>query len=629
MNGLKIGTFDIEANGLLDELDTIWCATVKDHSNEENTVFNPDNIHSLPAFLESFDCLYGHGCIAYDFPALRKVFGWEYKGEIRDTLIMSRTQRPNRRVPKGCRKDVGPHSVEALAVRFGLDRKIQHEDWSEFSPEMLERNISDCNIQYEIHKKLLEEAEGEGWELAHRLNNKLFYWLQRQEEYGWNFDREFAKHSISVLNRWMERIDKAVQPHLPIVLEIKESKTDEGYSHVKKPFKANGDYSQITKKYFESGNPHFVCGPFSRVHLRRVDLDSNLEVKRFLLDSGWLPDEWNTNDRGERTSPKLSKNDHFRGIQGSLGKLISKRVQCKQRKSVIEGLIGNIREDGRVTPKVGGIATTGRLRHSIIVNIPSVDSGAFFGAWMRRMFIPSNGMVMVGVDSKGNQIRQLAARMGDEEFTKAVLHGTREEGTDLHSLNQKKSGVGTRTEAKNFFYGLIFGASDWKIGQIIKKGKKEGAILRNNYINSLPGLKRLIDEETQRWRQTAQKWWNKKYNRMEYKNGYIKGLDGRPILVDSEHKILVFLLQSDEAIQMAAAYVWFHAQMEKRGFVYGRDWGALIWYHDEYQVEVIPKIVEETKQIMEESIAWAGRFYKIGVPHEGEAKAGYSWKETH
>jgi DNA polymerase I-like protein with 3'-5' exonuclease and polymerase domains len=106
-------------------------------------------------------------------------------------------------------------------------------------------------------------------------------------------------------------------------------------------------------------------------------------------------------------------------------------------------------------------------------------------------------------------------------------------------------------------------------------------------------------------------------------------LDGRQIQIEKEHTILVYLLQSDEAIQMAAAYCWFQIQMEKRGYEYGKDYGMLIWMHDEYQFECKPEIVEYSSRLAKDSISWAGRFYKIRCPHEGEIKIGNNWKETH
>jgi DNA polymerase I-like protein with 3'-5' exonuclease and polymerase domains len=267
------------------------------------------------------------------------------------------------------------------------------------------------------------------------------------------------------------------------------------------------------------------------------------------------------------------------------------------------------------------------MRHNLIVNVPGGD--AFFGKRMRQIFIAAPGKVIVGADSKGNQMRQLAARMQDEEFTNAVLHGNSDDGTDLHSVNQRRAGLPTRGMAKNFFYGLIFGAQATKVGALIGGTREQGAKFIKDYMAEMPGLKRLIDEETKKWKATAQRIYNPRFGRYEYKNGYVTGLDGRPILVENEHTILVYILQSDESIQMAAAYVWLMVQLEKKGYVYGRDFGVLIWMHDEFQIECRPENAEDIAATACQSIKWAGEFYKINCPHDGDAKIGDNWYETH
>jgi hypothetical protein len=303
---------------------------------------------------------------------------------------MSRLQRPNRTSPSKCNK--GPHSVEAWGYRFG-SYKLEHEDWSQYSEKMLARCIQDVEIQYKIYNSLREEGDGEGWANAHRLNNKLFHYLQLQEEYGWTLDNEHVDKSLALLNHWMRRIDDRLNDHLPIVVERLEKLDKEGnYSYVKKPFKKDGSYSQYTVRYWDDGDTLLaVHGPYSRVSCRRISLDSSIEVKQFLLNLGWIPDEWNKDKNGKRTSPKLSKDDQFNGISGSLGRLVTKYIQCKQRRSVLEGWQGNLDDRGKIKPKVGGIANTGRLKHSVIVNVPNPESGAFFAKYMRQCFVANPG----------------------------------------------------------------------------------------------------------------------------------------------------------------------------------------------------------------------------------------------
>ena len=621
---MKIATFDIETDGLYPKLTTVWCAAVKDHSTGDVITFDPSNIARLCSFLATYDVLIGHNCIDFDFPTLRKIFGWEYEGKKVDTLIMSRFQNPKRTLPPGY-TGRAPHSVEAWGMRVG-NYKIEHEDWTQYSPEMLERCKQDVEVQYQIYNALRNEAKGQNWSNAHKMNMKLFHYLQLQEEYGWTVDIEHLDKSMHTLNRWMERIERAVQPHLPYIVE----KLENGDNYVKKPFKKDGSYSAVVQRYFDGPDMHYVSGPFSRVRPRPISISSAMELKDFLLEQGWKPEQWNTDSKGNRTTPKLSKDDPFHGIEGAVGKLITKRVLCRQRLSILEGWKNALRPDGKLSPRVNGVATTGRLRHALIVNIPSPDSGAFFAKQMRQCFIAKPGWVMVGCDSKGNQMRQLAARMQDEDFTYAVLHGTKEEGTDLHTLNMNRAGLDNRTHAKNFFYGgILFGAGNPKIARMLSCSVDHAKELKEDYFKEMPKLKEVIEDLSEDWRKSAEFVYNNRFHKMEYKNGYIEGIDGRPILVEFEKDLLCYALQSDEAIQMAVAYVILHKWAEKRGWILGKDWGMLIWYHDEFQMESKPELAEELGKLAAKSIKYAGEYLNIQCPHDGDYAIGKSWYETH
>lgn len=638
---MKLGIFDIETDGLLPNVSKVHCATVLDHDTEELRSFTPEDIDQLCAYLDTFDVLIGHNVIYYDFPVLRLIFGYEFKGKVVDTLIMSRTQRPNRISPRGCK--AGPHSVEAWGFRLG-HAKVEHEDWENYSPAMLHRNREDVLIQKQIYDELLEEGRGEGWMKAHRLNNNLFRYLQLQEEYGWAVDEEHLDYCIATLKRWMQRVKDVLEHKLPLHVEVDEGKRDGEYNWVRKPFKKDGSRAKVVHDWIANLGPDSgyvaedVGGPFTRIHFRRLDLDKNAEVKDFLLKQGWQPAAWNQNKEGKRTSPKLSHEDEFEGIQGSMGRLIAKRIQCKQRLGVVEGWKHAIQYDANGVPRIhggnSGLASTARLKHKLIVNVPSPEKESFFAVWMRKVFTASPGKVMIGVDSAGNQMRQLAARMRmtgnpDEEFEYALLHGDKADGSDMHSVNMRRTGLPTRGHAKNFFYGLIFGAGDWKTGQLVQGGAQEGAAIKEQYFSEMPGIRQTIEVLTAQWRNTAQRYFDPKFNRMVYRNGYIKGIDGRPVLVESEHAILCYALQSDEAIQMAVAYVMMHKWMEERGYKLHEDWAMLYWGHDEFQMESRPEMAQEVLELACEAIRWSGEFLKIPFPHAGDGSIGANWHDCH
>ncbi len=628
----RIGFFDIEADGLLETVTRFHCGVVKTKGSGELRKFRSEELKQFLDYLDSFDVLIAHNGIGYDWPLLKKLYGYTYKGKKVDTLVMSRLLDPKRIIPFNCpNKTCGPHSVEAWGYRVGRG-KPQHDDWEVFSEEMLHRCTEDVEILELIYEALLKEQKASGgkWRDAFLLSFELFENLQKQEEYGWLVDKEHMLQCIHQLTRWMDKIDKVITPYLPLIVEVEETKKDGEYNYVKKPFLKSGKYSQsITDWYARTNlNPDAqpVSGCFSRISFRRTDLNSNQETKYFLLSLGWEPLEWNTNDAGERTSPKLSKDDPFDGLESKIGRLVAKRVQCRQRRGIIEGLLELVRRDGRIGSAVNTLAVTGRATHRNIVNIPK--AGSFYGKQMRRVFTSAPGKVLVGTDSDGCQLRMLAGRMRNPVYTQALVTGDKKLGTDNHSLTARIGELESRDIAKNVMYCLLFGGGDTKLAKTAKKPIGSGGYLRDKLYRGLDGLGVLMENLTKEWRLTAKQGYNPKFNRMEYYDGYIIGLDGRPIRVPYEHQLLVYLLQSDEAIMMTKAYNKLWSDLSEK-YVFGKDFGVVCWYHDEYTIECREEIAEDVRKISEDAIAWAGEFFNIECPHLGQGKIGKNWYDIH
>lgn len=627
---MRIAFGDLEANGLLPTATKVHCGVFKDKDTGQLNKYKPNQIRELLAYLDTVDVLIMHNGFGYDWPLLKKLYNWEFKGKKVDTLIMSRLLNPKRLLPPNCpNRKVGPHSIEAWGYRVGRG-KPSHDDWENFSEEMLHRCTEDVEILALVYDALLKEAGKGKWKNAFLLSFELFENLQKQEEYGWLVDINHMHSCINQLTRWIDKIDKVVTPKLPLVLEIEEQKVDGDYKYIKKPFLKSGAYSESVASWCaDSGidiNTRPVGGCFSRISFRRTNLNSGDETKNFLLSLGWEPLEWNTNDDGIRTSPKLSKDDPFEGLEGRLGKIVAKRVQCRQRRGIIEGLCEIVRPDGRIASSVNTLAVTGRATHRGIVNIPK--AGSFYGRAMRRMFTSKPGFVLVGTDSDSCQLRMLAGRMNNPAYTDALCNGDKKLGTDNHSLTAKIGELESRDIAKNTMYCLLFGGGDGKLAKTAKKPVGSGAALRDRLYRGLDGLGTLMEELIKEWRSTAKQRYNPKFNRMEYYNGYITGLDGRPILVSSEHQLLVYLLQSDEAIMMTKAYNILCKKLSEK-WVWGVDYGVVCWYHDEYTIECRENIAEEVKVISESAIVEAGQFYNISCPHVGGGKIGKNWYDIH
>lgn len=632
---MRVVLGDLEANGLLRQATKTHCGVFKDRANKSIRRFGPTDIEDMLKYLDTVDVLIMHNGLGYDLPLLEKLYGYKFKGKVVDTLIMSRLLKPKRQLPfnipaevlKG--RKIGPHSIEAWGYRVGRG-KPEHNDWENYSPEMLHRCTEDVEILELVYDVLLGEAKDKGWRNAFLLTFELFKNLQKQEEYGWLADKDHMYRCIHQLERWIERIDRSIYKYLPTVLEVEETKTKGEYGYIKKPFLKSGKYSETVCNWYShigvSRDCDIVGGVFSRIAFRKTNLNSGEETKQFLLDLGWEPKEWNTNDDGERTSPKLNKDDPFEGITGALGRLVARRVQCRQRKGIIEGLLEIVRDDGTIASCVANLAETGRATHRGIVNIPGAKS--FYGKQMRQTFVARAGKVLVGTDSDSCQIRMLCGRMNDPVYTDNVLNGKKEDGTDTHSVNMRAAGLDSRDDSKSFFYAFLFGAGDGTIGRIVRGTAQDGKRLKEQFLNGLPALGRLMEELSSEWRRNAKKRFNPKWNRMEYYDGWVTGLDGRPIYIASEHAILVYVLQSDEAIMMTKAYNLLWERLSAK-YKYGEQFGIVCWYHDEYTIECDESIAEDVKAISEQCIVDAAAYYKISCPHVGDGKIGKNWWDIH
>lgn len=160
---------------------------------------------------------------------------------------------------------------------------------------------------------------------------------------------------------------------------------------------------------------------------------------------------------------------------------------------------------------------------------------------------------------------------------------------------------------------LIYGAGDQKIGQIIGKGRKSGKQLREKFMRELPALGELIE----------------RVRRKAGRCGYVKGLDGRLIAVDSEHKALNRLLQGAGGIIMKQALVNYHDILRDQDFDHGQDYRQVLWVHDEFQVECKPDLKDTVGQAMVDGIRKVTDDFNLRCPLDGEYQTGTSWADTH
>jgi DNA polymerase-1 len=621
--------FDLESDGLYNQVTKIWCISIKDIDTGVNKIYDnnkdSDNVWILEAIsrLNDADELIGHNIIGYDIPVIKKLyphFKLKKDCKITDTLVLSRLLNPDREEAQFEGKSVhGRHSLKSWGIRLGL-HKGEYNDWTQCTQEMLDYCQQDAEVSHKLYEHLTNEIKSSSidWSKPIALENKVQEIIQQQEANGWQFDKEKALQLVALLETKCKVLEDEITQSVP--------KKCVKVVTINKPFKINGELTtQVNKNIITTyidvddpekcnPNPLTIKGPFSIFDYESINLKSPKQVKELLYTQGWVPDQWNVqkDNRGKplrnvegkltKTSPIITDRS-LELIDTPLGNNFKLLTKVRKRLEKLNGLIENVREDGRISAECNTNGTnTGRMTHKVVANIPKATEDVLYGKEMRELFIVPAGKVLVGCDAASLELRMLAHYMTDPEYTEALING------DIHEFNRIKAGLNTRTEAKTFVYAMIYGAGNLKIGRIIGGTEKEGKALKERFLTSIPSLDSL----------------NKKVIAAA-ERGFIKGLDGRKLPLRNSYSALNLLLQSAGAIVMKVALVILDKSLKCAKL----DYKIIGNFHDEFEIECDPEDVDKVKKIAEDSIKKAGEYFKLRCPLKGEAKSGLNWAETH
>jgi hypothetical protein len=626
----KASIFDIETNGLLADATETWIVRTKDIYTREKKVWYPFRGETgWLEHLDSQDVLIGHNILRFDLEALFKLYNWYPKKGTKfvDTMILSLVMDYNR-------FPFGRHSLENWGMFLG-NPKGEWSDFSQFHPDMDVYCEQDVDLNFDVYQFLMNEmSKIRDPEQLSKLRaylsaeHAVSRWSAKAYRHGWPFDKEGALVLKGKLEKVVEEAEAALLPIMGLKTVIKDK--EKGEVVVKEPKRAKaGCYDAKTANWFGidpwcgfEGESNPIDGPYCRVEFEPLKLSSTDDVKRFLFRQGWVPLSWNTKRDPDsrlvvKTSPKITEDD-LELLKGH-GALYSEYTIASSRLSILNNWLAALDENGYLHGDSFDIGTPSmRTRHSIICNIPSPD--ARWGEDVRKLFKAKPGWTIIGADSAGNQARGLAHYLKSPEYVDILLNG------DIHQRNadiandivkqMKISGiVVSRGQAKRILYAFLFGASGGKLWSYITGIVDEslGNRFKKLFMSSTPGLKELMDVLEKIYGATR-----------KFGDGYIYGIAGNKIYVDSFHKLLVYLLQACEKATCAAAVMLTMQYLEEANIPYI----PLIMYHDEEQFMVPDEYVELAKPLAEKAFQEGPKLFGITIM-DGSSKSGQNWFETH
>lgn len=591
--------FDLETNGLLDEVTKVHCLVIKNTETGTTKTFKEDTIKDGLKWLQEWDDGYivGHNVIKYDIPVIKKLYPWFdiNPDMVRDTLVMARLIAANikvfdvnymasGRLPK---KLYGSHSLAAWGHRLGNYKGDYQDGWEVFTQEMLDYCVQDVHVTHTLLNKLISKNFSEE---SIQLEHQVAWLMAKQERNGFFFDEIKASELYSVLVKRRGELERELKDYF-------------GSWEVRLPNfipKVNNKSRGYVKGVPVEKYKTIEFNPASRDHI------SNRLINLY----GWKPTEVTANGKPKVDEVVLSNLNYPPCKLLTEYLLVSKRVsQLAEGDQAWLKLVKKGKIHGSVNPNG---AVTGRATHAY-PNISQVPSSASpYGNDCRALFTVPNGWTLVGADASGLELRCLAHYMAcwdKGKYGQVLLNG------DIHTENQKAAGLDTRPQAKTFIYAFLYGAGDAKIGSIVNGDDRSGRELKKKFLGSLPALGELVKSVQDSARE-----------------GYLTGLDGRKIYVRSSHSALNTLLQGAGAIVCKKWLVLLEERLTSLGLEHGwaGHYAFCAWSHDEVQIACrTEEIADQVAKAATDCVALAGEYFKFRCPLAGESKKGKTWADTH
>lgn len=677
----RIVVADIEAESLTPT--KIWCIVCRDIETGEIFKFRPrsplsghvDFQKEFCEFAKQVDTWIGHNFLGYDVVWINKLMGTNiHYSNVIDTLVLSRLYRPVSPFKEQMRKlktdnRQGGHSLEAWGLRLGY-HKIEFNDWSQFTEEMLEYCVRDVQLNYKVYLKLLTEGVGFSPRCI-RLEHKVAWLLAMQERNGFYLDQDTCKTLLKDTTKILDEMYIKLQDIFPPVPKLVREFT----------VKYNMDKTMgaVSARILEQYQIHpdlrieTVEGKIETYNLYALQTfnpKSSKQIAERLLNIGWNPRKFTP-----KGNPATDKDTLADAIEELLVdnpelqelKYLGNYNIVADRQQKASKWLELVEEDGRVHGRINPIgASTHRCSHfqdnmanvaRVIFDgdgVPIKGLEGKFGYESRACWAAEEGNLLVGVDASGIQLRALAHYMNDPKYTKALLE------SDIHVVNGLAAGIipnineikEFRPRSKTFIYAWLLGAGDELVGVIVgvekheyeelfdfarermiwgkpmleyimytlrKKGRPateklvatiiKGFKVKEQFLNRTPALKRLKTKEIP---EVA-------------KQGYLIGIDGRKIWVPSEHLAMGAYLQGFEAVIMKASMCFYHTDLTKAGIPFRQT----NFVHDEWCIETPKECAEEVLEIVKRSIPKAGEVFNVRCPLESDGQIGKTWANIH
>ncbi len=266
------------------------------------------------------------------------------------------------------------------------------------------------------------------------------------------------------------------------------------------------------------------------------------------------------------------------------------------------------------------ITATGRIS-STEPNLQNIPTRFELGKKVRKVFEPEEGKVYIDADYSQIELRVLASISEDEHMIKAF-----ENGEDIHvqaaskvfKTPIEKVTKKQRSDAKAVNFGIVYGISDFGLGEQLNISRKKAKEYIDEYLEQYKGIKEFMNNiiEEAKEKGYVETLFNRRRYIQELKsNNYMVRQFGARAAMNTP-------IQGTAADIMKIAMINVYRELEKRKM----QAKIVLQVHDEMMIETPQNEVEEVKEIIKNAMETAASLKVPLIAEISEAKSWYDCK---
>ena len=302
-------------------------------------------------------------------------------------------------------------------------------------------------------------------------------------------------------------------------------------------------------------------------------------------------------------------------------KILDYRQLGKLNSTYVEGMLPYINEkDNKIhTYFHQTVTATGRIS-STDPNLQNIPTRFDLGKQIRKVFKPSKGYVFLDADYSQIELRVLSHISGDENMIYAFNNDEdihRQTASKVFNIPFEEVTSKQRSDAKAVNFGIVYGISDFGLGEQLGIGRKQAKAYIEQYLEKYEKIKEFMEKMKEFAKEKG--YVETLFNRRRYipemnSNNFMVRQFGARVAINAP-------IQGTAADIMKIAMIELYKQMKNKKL----ESKLLLQIHDELLLEVKEEEKEQVKEMLLSSMENA---MKLKVPLKVELSEANNWYEA-